>query len=534
MTMQTFKIIPILGLKTDVAINDPSLFSFVSDTGNVALTHDTGGQNMTYSRKRNACTKEYGYTQWSNSANAQATKCLGLFELVSGSTVDHIYFDNGKMFVFDASNNPAVIEDGSSTTFANDNQDIYSIIQVGEYLVFSDRAEHTPYKWKNGDANLTKLIASGTEYNFRYLESFQRRVIGAYSTETNGDIEIRWSTDWPVTAITSLNFPAANQAYIPNDDRITGIRRMGLDRCFVYCDDSIHAIDYLQDYKIPFRLRNVNSKQGCEGHHSVINLGDRHFLFNRNYGFCEFRGDTFPYGSPISEAIEPTVQNIHSLYMDRIVGTYVPLSRELCWAVPLDGVVIPNALLYYNIDTGVWRKRDVSARYVAHWRVYLDYTWTDFITDIGGTGIWSDAGGAYWGDYVQQRSRLVHGLEDGHLYTTASEAYNTGNIDGYRIEPAMDFGDPGRQDLLEEIWFAIGASGAFLIDVYHRTANTIGELEVTSWTQLDSMSCNNPALPRVTCHKLGRYHQIKWGTDLKDEKCEVTSITFKFIPQGDF
>lgn len=533
--LNSFKIIPILGLKTDVPINDPSLFRFSGN--NVALTHDTGGQNVSYVRKRNACTKALGYIQGSNSATAQATKCLGLFELVSGSNRDLIYFDNGKCYVYDGSNDPVVKEDGSSTTFANDNQDIYSIVKVGAYMVFADRAEHTPYKWKNGDANLTKLAQGGTEYKFRYIEPFQRRVIGAYCTDDTDapDISIRWSTDWPTTAITSLNFPAGNQVYLPSDSSITGIRTMGMNRCFIYCEDAIHSLTYASNYKQPFYVLNVNDHQGCEGHHSIVNMGDRHYLFNRNYGFCEFRGSTFPFGGkPISEDIESDIQTISADHMDLIVGTYIPLQREVCWTVPLDGGTTPSHLLYYNIDTGGWRKRNIAARYIDAWRVYEDYTWTDFIAEIGGTGVWSDAGTDTWSQYVSQRSRLVHGHEDGHLYHSYSEAYNTSNIDGYRIEPAMDFGDPGRQDLLQEIWFSIGNSGSFSIDIYHKSADTVAELIGESWTALDSLSCNNPSLPRITCKKLGRYHQIKWGTNLKDEKFEVGSIVFKYTPQGVF
>jgi hypothetical protein len=214
--MQQFAIKPILGRKTDVPQDSESLFKMIGE--GVALTHDVGGINFDTTRKNNACTKSYGTVEWSNSATAQATKCLGLFMLYDGTNRDHIYFDNGKCYVYDASLDPVVKEDSGSTTFATDNVDLYSIIQVGSYMVFADRAETTPYKWKNGDANLTKLCASGTEYKFRYLVNFQRRVIGLYSDQSEGNIDVRWSTDWPTTAITSLNYPAANQLYIPSDD----------------------------------------------------------------------------------------------------------------------------------------------------------------------------------------------------------------------------------------------------------------------------------------------------------------------------
>ena len=119
-----FRIIPILGRKTDVPQDDFSLFQHINE--NTVLTHDVGGVNFDITRKKNACYKSEGYVKWSNSATSQATKCLGLYELVSGSTRDHIFIDNGKFYYLDSSLDPQVVEDGSSTTFATGDQDIYS------------------------------------------------------------------------------------------------------------------------------------------------------------------------------------------------------------------------------------------------------------------------------------------------------------------------------------------------------------------------------------------------------------------------
>jgi hypothetical protein len=102
--LREFKIMPILGLKTDVPPNDPSLFQSIGE--NVAATHDTGGINFDVTRKRNTATRSRGYVQWSNSANSQATKCQGLFELFDGTNRDHIMFDNGRFFLYDSNGDP--------------------------------------------------------------------------------------------------------------------------------------------------------------------------------------------------------------------------------------------------------------------------------------------------------------------------------------------------------------------------------------------------------------------------------------------
>ena len=536
MSLQEFKIIPVLGRKTSVPADSPSMFQY-SEDGKVALTHDAGGLNFDLTRKRNTCSKSFGYSQWSNSANAEATKCLGLFELYDGTNRNHLLFDNGLVYRFDASLDQIEIAAAAPVTFANDNDDLHSIIQVGEYVVWADHGDTEPYKWKHGDANSSTLIASGTSYEFRYIESFQRRVIGAYSGETNGDIDLRWSTSWPGTAITSLNYPDANQLYIPNDDSITGIKRMGRDRCYVYSENSIHSLVYTPDYDAPFRLRNIIDGQGCGNHHSIVSLGDRHYFYNQNYGFCEFRGDySFPYGGrPISEDIEADIQGMNTTYTNLIVGGYSPLRREVVWTAPFGGGSTPDTLLFYNIDTKKWRIEDKVMRYVDAWQMFSDFTWNDLIAELGGTGaVWADAGSSTWAFYTAERKRLVYSNTDGQLYYHTSEGINTGNLDGYRIEPIMGFGDPKRYDNLAEIWFDIGYSGDFEIDVSWRGGDTAGEVEAASWTSIGSISCNSIDRPvlNVSPTQNQRLHQIKWGTNLKNEKFEVNGITFRYTPSS--
>ena len=76
---------PMLGLKNDVPQNSESLFVFVSN--GIAYTHDVGGVNVDYTRKNRTCSKAYGYDALTSSANAQATKCLGLYELNAGANL---------------------------------------------------------------------------------------------------------------------------------------------------------------------------------------------------------------------------------------------------------------------------------------------------------------------------------------------------------------------------------------------------------------------------------------------------------------
>jgi len=530
--MNSFKIIPALGLKTDVPQNDPTLFKFINDDS--ALTYCVDGLNVDFATVRNACSKSKGKTVWSNSANSSATKCQGMFEFYDGSNRDKWFVDNGQLFRYDSSRDPVRVCDTSACsgpiTFATDDNDLYSFIQYGDYTIFTDRAEHTPYKASHTDTEITKLILSGTEYKFRYLERFQRRIIGAYSDQTNGDIEIRWTDAIPTWA--SLDFGAANQLYKPDDDKITGIKRFGANGCLLYGENSIDRIDYYPNYTAPFGITNMVAHQGATNHHSIVDFGDRHYLFNRNYGFCEYRGGSeFPYGGkPISLDIEDEIAGIDAGFHDLIVGTKSPHTNEVVWAVPLSGEGFPSHLVFYNYLTNSWRFEDKAARYIDAWVVATDLTWTDIIA-LGYT-TWTDFGNSRWVDFVSSRNEIALGDTDGKSYYIATEADDGSALDGYRVEPVLDFGRPNDKDLLLEIWFDIINTGSYSMYVSYRGGDTLAEVKNASWTSLDEVSFDSPANAVVRLAETNRLHQIKYGTDAANEPFVINGIEFKYSPQG--
>ena len=464
MALKEFSIIPILGRKVDVPQNDPTLFK---DFGGNIATHDVGGINFDLTRRQHSCAKSNGNAKWSNTVNATATNCLGLFELYDGTNRDHLYIDAGVVYLYDSDRDPAALtntivgfdsggtdtptigetisenggdasgilaryevtsgawadgdaagkfyiqttdgtwtndaqldgtttggdmatEDGvaSSTTFATDPVDLYSMIRIGGYVAFTDRAESIPHKWKNGDQSLTPLDAtggvSGAGYKFRYLVSFARRVIGLYCTNDTGapDLSIRWSSSWPSTSIANLNFSAADQLYVPNDDPIVGGATMGHNKCFIYCEDSIQQLVYYPNYDSPFQCFTVVPQIGAINHHSIINLGNRHLFFNRNEGFMEYHGTGEPVS--ISKDIDTDILGMIRDNANLIVGTYVPAMRCAVWTVPMLSSSTPNRLLFYNIDTKQWTWEDKTMRYVDCWQGYSSYTWIDLIRDLGG------------------------------------------------------------------------------------------------------------------------------------------------------
>jgi hypothetical protein len=525
--LSTFTIIPILGRKIDVPADDPSLFKEAGE--GIAYTHDVGGINFDINRQRNACSKAYGYVQYSKSATAQATKCLGLFELYDGSNRNYCLWDNGKFYILDSALDFSDKTAGG-VTHATGDTDLYCPIRVGSHVVWADMGENTPYSWKNGDANASELITAGTEFKFRYLAYFMRRIIGLYSDQTNGDIDIRWSGALPVPG-SSCEFSAANQLWVPNDDSIVGVATMGGDRCYIYSENSIHQLVYYPDYQYPFRAYTVLPNQGSVNHHSIVNIGNTHYFFNKNYGFCKYDGGKGLV--PISNDIEEDLQGINTEYYKSIVGTFVPLTRSIVWTVPMEGETVPNKLLVYSVDTGQWTYEDKSMRFIDNWMLYSDYTWEDLITDLGGAGaVWSDAGTRNWAYYTSARQKLIYANTDGYLYYHTGESLGGSDLDGYRIEPIMDFGDRERRDTLLEIWFDLVESGDFSIDVYHRSGSTTGEVNAASWAALDSVSHYSPDYPKINCNKHAKLHQIKWGTGAASEKWSVNGIKFKYNIEG--
>jgi hypothetical protein len=529
--MKSFILYPTLGLKTNVPYTDPSLFRWIDE--NSAQCYCVDGRYIDLARTRNACSKSEGSTQWSNSATASTTYCLGIFELYDGTNRVMWMVYDGNVYRYDSSRDPGEIADAGPTTFASDISDLYSFIRYGNYMVFADFAEHTPYCSDFNDSNLIKLISSGTEYKFRYLESFARRIVGAYSDQTNGDLEIRWSGSNP-TPNTDCVFAAANQLYVPNDDPITGIKKMGQNSCFVYCEDSINRLDYYANYSSPFGFTTIVDGQGCTGHHSIVNENNVHYFYNKNYGFCRYDGGTQII--PISQDVENWVRDIRFQYADQIVGALNASRTSVVWACPLEGSATNNAILTYDYARDTWTRRDKAAHYIAPVINATNVTWTKLTTELGYT-TWSSLGNQRWADLVSEKTEIAFSATDGHLYTLTTESDNDTDYDGYRVEPALSLAGPNVHSTLHEIWFHFTSKADFNTYVQYRCADTEGELREAAWTTAsDEVSVNGPVnavcrLDGIT-KRSARLHQIKWGTDGENEQFIVPQIEFRYVPEG--
>jgi hypothetical protein len=190
--------------------------------------------------------------------------------------------------------------------------------------------------------------------------------------------------------------------------------------------------------------------------------------------------------------------------------------------------------LIYDLRTGLWTKEDKTVNFLDSWELYSGFTWNDLINYITGTGtdpaVWSAVQTRTWANFTSSQTRLMFGGTDGYVKYASGES----TVDAYRVEPIMNFGDRDRCDLLLEVWFSLAETGSFLIDLYHRSGDTTGELENQAWTSIGTINCDNPDYAVAYVNQNAKLHQIKWGTDAANEKFNVNEIVFKYVPEGQY
>ena len=546
MALASFILKPVLGLKTNVPMQDATLLQPLGE--NVAASHCVEGSDfIRVTAEKGSTTKAAGKTLWSNTATASAQTCLGMFELNDGSARTHWMFmgdnaSNGRIFRYDGSRDPVRISDvdghSGAVEFAFANLSKYCVINYGGMMIFCDNASHTPYCADYNDVVVKKLISTGTEYKPKFIEIFQNRIIAAHmdsSALTNGDISIIWSGLLPTPGTTctfGTGDPPSNHLFRPNDDVITGIKRFNQNVCLLYGENSIDSIDYYPNYQVPFAIRNLVPNQGATNNQSIVSTGSAHYFFNSNYGFCAFvGGGQFPAGGrPISEPIEDVVSSIARTYYGHIVGAFLPHINSIAWTVPLYGSATPTHLLLYHIPTGSWTVDERVVWWIDNWVTDTAITWEKLL--LQGYETWDDIADLRWSDIVSENPYIMISSTDGHTYSLSGTSNADADYTGVRIEPVLDFFRPNDKDLLLEIWFGITATGDYSVNVWYRGGNTGREAATAAWESLGSFSCDNPANAVIYCHKLNRYHQIKYGTTAAGEPFGINEIEFKFAPQG--
>jgi len=587
-TKKYFDFVPALGRKTDVPQNDPTLFKTFEG---IRASHDVGGINFDLSRTKHCCSKALGDTVWSNTTSVETGAVQGMFELYdSSANRNKMIMKNGVLQVYDGSKDPGakvpfilsfdsgggvigtttdtipvpargdtISEAGTgdasgvvaryeaygapwdsngtgtgniwlseSTGTWTDNSDLAigtntsvctldgtadspdfsttitnhtSMVRAGDYVVFSDRGTNIPYKWKHGDDYLTPLDVSGGDgtsaYKGRYLANFSRRIILAYcENDSSPELSIRWTSAWPGTSILNCNMSDDDQLYLNSDDPITGIKNLGIDRCYIYSERSISNFVYYPDYESPFRSYVVVPDIGGINNESIVNLWNYHIFLNEYYGFMRFDCSKRPV--PVGEDIEADFQNVKwDKVRDHAVGRFIPSIRCAVWTLPMAGSNTPNRLVFYHEPTGQWFWEDKIYYFLSQW-------------------------------YDSDQWKLMLGGTSQHIYEYSGTSDAVGNLDGYRIEPIMDFGNPFIKKRVKEVWFEVIAGGDYSIDLSWRGGDTVKEVTAASWSSVGNVNINSPQKPVIDIDQTHRLHQMKWGTNLDAEDYQVNKITIGY------
>lgn len=485
-------------------------------------TSDVGGYNWDNTTIEGETRKCIGHSTWD--ATETFTGLWQAFLLVNDGTNQTMSGVNkGLFYTFNPSGASTNINATSPVTFTTTGP--ISLIQYGAYAVISSLATE-PYKWMYGDANLTKLIQTGTAYKFKYMEKFNNHLIGAYSDQTNGNIELRWTDALPSFA--SFTFPASNQLYKPDSDvGITGIKTLGNMYCLVYGKNSIHNLVYDANSSVVFSMVPITSNVGTASGFSIVDTGRSHAFFDSNRGFVELAGASS--WSVISDAITPWVSTITRNSYSKIVGALTISANEIVWAVPTNGSTEPDTLFYYNIVKKSWRReyRGATALGYFDFQTYNPMSWTGLASASPNDPEWPSSG--TWESYVTNYvgNFLFGDSTTGLPCWVLGDDFNGAAFTSWRIEPVFGYPDTTRHKRWQEVHFGISETGNFSIDLEWRTGETEQECKSSPWEVIGSVDCGLGDVSAIYPDKVGRYHQFRWGTSGAGENFKVTTITLK-------
>lgn len=502
-----------------------SLFKMLNQSGTAFETFDTGGYNWDTAKKPGELRKSGGYRKWYGTAISTGDRWQELFILDDGTNRNICGVYGGKFYKFETNGSAVRIENATPVTFHL--TDPICMVQYGAYALISSIST-APQKWMHGDAYLTGLIQAGTAFKFKFLEQFQNRIIGAYSDQTNGNIDIRWTNALPSMA--SLEFPATNQIYKPDSDvGITGMKRLGNLRLLLYGRASIHAIDYFPDYASePFNATPIATGIGTDSHHSIVDTGSSHQFYDRNKGFIEMSGAGA--WKVISDPVATLLETISSNYLQRIVGRYSRFTNNTAWIVPLDGAVTPSAMLIYSNTTGEWSRRNIAqtAFVYDHWDSWSGLTWTQLRALDTVNHRWPTSG--KWSDYLTHyEGDMLFGNTTGYAYRDfGNDEDEASTFAAWRIEPVISQPAKSRTKRFQELHFEATTQGSFSLDVYWRGAVSEQAVASASWESIGSVSLAGGQTESILYFdKAAKFHQFKFGTDLKDEPFKISQYVLK-------
>ena len=282
--------------------------------------------------------------------------------IVTVSATAHGLSVGTQIYVVDiASSGPALTLNGDGYTIATVATNSFTF-----YAQIADHASHScVYSVRQSQGRgLSRMPAPawGVYHQRRLIVPFSYTTTGTSGSET---ITARNVSD---EMLFSDIFDSDTYDQLQNDFKVTAgiadylqyVHPFTEDQALAFNRHSIHLINGVSGSLADIQIREITREAGLVARKSVVTIANQiYFLsdagvYSTNFGeFYTLRGA----GLPLSAPIDPIIQRINKSYAYKAVAAYYDNRYYL--AVPLDGSIINNAILVYNILNQGWESLDL-------------------------------------------------------------------------------------------------------------------------------------------------------------------------------
>ena len=143
-------------------------------------------------------------------------------------------------------------------------------------------------------------------------------------------------------------------------DYVQAVHPFTDDNAIAFNRNSIHLISGISGSLNDISISEITRESGLVARKSVVTIGNSVYFLSDNGIYATSFGDLYNLrgaGLPLSDPIQPLFNRITSEYAKNAVAIY---HNNRYWiAVPIDGSVVNNAILVYNVLNNGWESLDV-------------------------------------------------------------------------------------------------------------------------------------------------------------------------------
>ena len=281
---------------------------------------------------------------------------------------------------------PSTVHLGSSSAWTN----IVGVLNGGandrfRYTVIQDRfffTNHGVDYIQEIDAGASTFARAGNAPRYRYITSFNNRVIGAYedSTVTPNPIKIGWSGNLNLTEFDPLVDRSAGYLNLIDSatdkaDDITGL--FGFTSfALLLREGSVWIIGKQPVASNPFTFDVAASGIGCDTPHSAVRVRNGICWFDYRTGTVWLyklgMQEPEPIGRPVEKSIQSQIDNINTVF-----ASFNPIEEEYTMCIPLSTSPIVQMWTYNFRTKAWWREEQLNVSALAA----LDYSTGSLVID---------------------------------------------------------------------------------------------------------------------------------------------------------